>query len=438
MDKVEQELCSLQSYQAIETILNTVTLHGLQCVDILKMIYIKRGLVVYPTGTGKTLLAAGAVKLLLRQDPKRHFIMFVKKDQLIQTPDKLAKFLGFSVPGCSASQKDVQNILLKIDLENTPLILLTHECLLNDKVLDFMFRNRDKITGIIIDEAHKLNNFTKAESGEMLAAVTKNFEFVWALTATPITTEVTQLAKLAYIVDRNRYSNVKLLSQKLYSGSYSIGQDPIFFINRTEQELGRCTQPIGLVKWVHPMQHQKDLSCGGVELMQLCKGTDATNQAKALVETIQQFQGKKGLIYISQVSIRNWVIPFLKEAGIKFVCINGDTSQADRRVIMQGFNEHNAYDVVITSVTTAIDLDSDYVIFYEFTVEVDQMIGRAHRGLTNKQLQVIFIITRGTGEVRYFLENIYGRCMIIQKILEKGNSAVIEAGEEVGALGVKD
>ena len=438
LDRVETELCNLKSYKAIESILQTVTLHGLQCVDILKMLYQKRAVVIYPTGTGKTLLAAGALKLLLRKDPTLHFIMFVKKDQLIQTPEKLTKFLGFSVIGSSADRKSLEKNFFNVDLGQHPLILLTHECLRNQSVLNFLYQKRELFSGIIIDEAHELNNYTKAESGEMLAAVTHNFEYVWALTATPITTEIQQLAKLAFIVDRSRYTNVTLLQRNLRSGRFSVSSDPMFFINRTEKELGRESKPVGLVQWVDPMSHQKNTVCGGVELMQLCKGDGAVNQANSLVKVIKKLGNRKGLIFVNQVSIRNWIKPFLDDAGISYACINGDTTQAARKEIMHNFNDLNLYDVIITSVTTAIDLDSDYVIFYEFTVEVDQMIGRAHRGLGNKQLLVIFMITRGTAEIRYFLENVYGRCMTIQHVLGKGNAAVIAAGEEVGASGVKD
>lgn len=85
------ELCSRNSYKAINDVLNGVTLHDLQCIDVLKMIAAKKSVVIYDTGTGKTLLAAAFMKLLLREDPSKMFLMFVKKDQLVQTPEKLKK-----------------------------------------------------------------------------------------------------------------------------------------------------------------------------------------------------------------------------------------------------------------------------------------------------------------------------------------------------------
>ena len=59
------------------------------------------------------------------------------------------------------------------------------------------------------------------------------------------------------------------------------------------------------------------------------------------------------------------------------------------------------------------------------------MIGRAHRGLNNKDLDVYFIVTEDTGEINYFLNNIVMRSDIIQKILNKRNKAVSDAAERL-------
>ena len=64
MTELERELIGLQSFDAADNILHGIKLHPLQIADVLKMIYSKRAIVRYDTGTGKTLLAAAAMKLL--------------------------------------------------------------------------------------------------------------------------------------------------------------------------------------------------------------------------------------------------------------------------------------------------------------------------------------------------------------------------------------
>ena len=53
---IEKDLCSRQSFDAIKYVLDGVELHPLQCIDVMKMLYNKKSVVVYDTGLGKTCL----------------------------------------------------------------------------------------------------------------------------------------------------------------------------------------------------------------------------------------------------------------------------------------------------------------------------------------------------------------------------------------------
>ena len=165
-------------------------------------------------------------------------------------------------------------------------------------------------------------------------------------------------------------------------------------------------------------------------MFELCKGDGAIPQVRKLVEVIKDREGKRGLVYVNQHSVRQWILPFLDEAGIKYACVNGNTKMKERAEIMRQFNEEKSLDVVVTSVTTALDLDCDFVVFYEFTVEVKQMIGRAHRGLGNKDLDVIFIITTDTCEIDYFYDNIFSISMEVKSLLHQDFSEL----EDVDAI----
>ena len=437
MTSLEKALCQLKSYTAMRDVLHGETLKDLQCVDVLKAIARKKAIWIYDTGTGKTFLAAAAVRLMLNEDSNRRFIMFVRKDQLIQTPAKLERILGIEVLATAADAKSLERNVFNNDLLKYKLILLTHECLSNPGVMNVLYEIRKDITGIFIDEAHKLNNVYEAQSSGILKAMLSKFDYVWALTATPIESDLAQLAKLACLLDNATYNNPKKLLYDLKHHHLEVGDDPCFFINRSAKELGRTSKPIGLMVPVPAMAQQRACTVGGVELMQVCKGDGAVKQAQALVELLQSQNGAQGLVYISQQSIYDWVMPFLAEAGISFAVMQGETPTAKRAEIMDKFNRTKEIQVVLLSITTAIDLDCNFVIFYEFTLEVDQLVGRAHRGFDSKELFVYFMITTGSGEVDYFMKNIYDRCEVVQDILGKENSAVKDVGREVGASGAK-
>ena len=428
-----KQLTQRRSYKAVNTILNGAVLHDLQGIDVLTMIANKKAIVIYDTGTGKTLLAAAVMKLLIRENPGRIFLMFVKHDQLVQTPAKLKSFAGLNTLATSADSKILKNNFFGTNLEEYNVIMLTHECLHNTSVLDTIYEIKDKIAGIIIDEAHEYNNYNNAESASVLKAMVHRFEYVFALTATPIISDLMQLARLANLVDSNKFPNASILYENLLNRSYRIEADPWFFINRKAEELGRTSKPKGYVISVEPQHDQRGCTLGGVELFQVCKGDGAINQVKALEELIKTNIDAKhrGLVYISQQSILRWVVYNLQSSGIRFACINSRTKLNERSLIEEKF-ARGEYDVVLTSITTAIDLDCEYVAFYEFTVMVSQMIGRAHRGLKPKDLDIFFIITKDTNEVDYFINNIYEKCQIVKNILGKDNDAVNDVANSLG------
>lgn len=424
-------LLSMSSFEAIKYVLNDIQLHDLQCIDIMKMLFQKRCIVMYDTGLGKTLLTSAFIKLMCNEDPTRKFIMLVKKDQLIQTPKKIQDACGKTVIATSAEKESLSNVIER-GLSTANVLMLTHTCLQNERVMNELFEHKDKFCGLIIDEAHELNNYNRTSSGGMLEAVCNQFEYCIALTATPFVTDALQLAKLAHMIDSNRYPDYNKLKKRITNGSFDISDDPLFFINRRREDFGGKCNYHGMIKFVRP-SHEQMQPCGGAKLMQVCKGYGAENQVNALVELIQERSGQRGLVYINQHEIREWVLPFFDKAGIKYDCINGNTKQTERAEIMKAFNVEKSLDVVITSVTTAIDLDCDFVIFYEFTPLVKQMIGRAHRGLGDKDLDVIFVVTEDSSEVDYFAENVIKRSLFARDILHKNYSEIEDAQKDLDA-----
>lgn len=429
MDAVERQLVSLKSFDAINDVLNGLVLHPLQAVDVLKMIYSKRAIVRYDTGTGKTFLAAAAMRLLMNEDDSRRFIMFVKKDQGLQTPEKLSKAMQCRVIFSDASAASIGAVLSSGRYLDYHVLMLTHDCLGNTVAMRELFKGKNNFCGVIIDEAHVVNNRGYAMSADMLTGLVSQFEFCWALTATPILTNVLQMAKLASVVDPKRYPNYRKLSNDLSSQRFNIDEDPMFFINRTAEELGRQSEYRGHIVWVDTMPYQRAKPSDG-NVMRFFKGQGAVNQAKALTSLVKSMNGKRGLIYIRQHSVRNWVLPFFDEASIRYGCINGNVV-AERGEILRKFNTEQSLDVLITSVTTALDADCDYVVFYEFTEEIKQMIGRADRGLDSKVLDVFYLITKEGAEIRWFKENVFDRSDLVRQLLHVDNGELASVCDEL-------
>ena len=404
---LEKKLCSMKSCKAVSKVLEQDNLHDLQSIDVLKMLAHKHN-----------------------KEHKSKFIMFVTKNQLLQTPYKIKRLTNFDVICTDGTKDSIQNFIGKaMDYDVT---LATYSCLASQAFMDFFFEHRNDYNCIIVDEAHKLNNFVTADVGAKLYEIIKKFEYAYALTATPITTDIEQLARLASIFDSETYHDYHGLQMAFKYNSYRISDDPCFFVSRNADAFGRVTAPHGIIVWTDPMPFQIDAEYS--ELSDLCKGEGATEQAEALAQLIQFNKSngnERGLVYINRHKVREWVLPFLDEAGITYRCINGKTPNDERQKTLKEFNEEKTVDVVITSVTEALDLDCDYVIFYEFTANIKQMIGRAQRGFTDKDLFVFYIITDKTKEVDYFYNNVYKRCEIASYVLRKDYSEVLDLEDEL-------
>ena len=425
---LEEKLCSLESYDAFSDILEGERLLPLQTVDTLKMLFRKKGVLMYDTGMGKTYVACALIKALLNQNPHRHFLMFVKNKQLSQTPAKMSRLTGFDVLGCTGQSADLKECLLSGRFRMYTVVLLAHSCLHQEEFLKFLAENKEWFDVIFIDEAHALNNFNEGISGAAIAALCKGKEFVWALTATPMTSSLMQCAKLATILDPFNYAKTQKLLTGLRTGKYQIGQDPCFWISRDRKDFGVTAEVRGHALAVEAMPHQIGLQAG--EVLRKCKGAGAENQAKALADFIKRQSGK-GLVFINEHATREWVLPFLEEADIRYACINGRTNAGDTETILYNFNELDQYDVLITSVTEALDLECSWVLFYEFTTNVQQMIGMAYRGFANKVLDVYFMVTIGAGEIEWFCEHILSRARTVSQKLDKYYTAVYQAAVEM-------
>ena len=424
------KLLELKSYNAIEDVVNNITLKDGQCVDVLKMLYRKKSILNYDTGMGKTCLACACIRLLLNEDSTRHFIFLGTNRQLAQTPRELKEYLGMDIAICSGDAKSISINLLSENYKKYSVLFITHEVLLSQVAVRHLAANINFFNCVIIDEAHRLNNNTSSLGANVLAAMCKNMEYAFALTATPITTSAAQLIRLVSMLDPVTYPNPNKLLNNINKGRFSFPlDDPCMLIAKTRNDFGVQQKISGQVLLVPAMEHQKNVrQC---DVVRTCKGPGAINQAEALVAFIKERKGQRGLIYINEHATRNWVLPFLDNAGIAYACINGHVSNAETADIQYDFNHSDKYQVLILSVTESLSLDCDWVLFYEFTVKVQQMLGRAYRGFASKELPVTFMITQDTNEPETFLRNIYSRAVFIQRLLGREYTAVIEAANEL-------
>lgn len=432
LTQFEKELLDAADLEEVmELFINGETLHPLQALDVVKMMVRKTALCMYGTGTGKTYIASALIRWLYLLNPESRVLMFVKNNQLSQTPADVEKLTGLRVESSDATQKSLRTLFDSGDFLRCSVLMLTHQCLNNRDLMGLIFKYKNDFNALIIDEAHNLNNVHKASTAGMLRGVCSHFEYKWALTATPIVSSLDQFVRLACMLDPDKYPNPEKLYKQLTRHEISFDYDPCFFIQRTRKDLGfdSCVRGIPII--VPALDYQKRARRADRSL--ICKGSGAINSVTALVNLIvsQKSQHRRGIVYVRMHEVREFILPFLEQAGIEYACINGYTSLKDRNCIMEKFNKQGKYDVVITSVEEALNLDCEYVLFYELTINVDQVVGRAYRGLYTKTLDVYFMMVAESEEIEYFRDTILPLTQLVKDVVNVEYTAVTDVANEL-------
>ncbi|GAA0101710.1 hypothetical protein UT300012_24250 [Paraclostridium bifermentans] len=433
MDFVRR-ITKMKSCMPFRNILNGYVLEDFQCVDVLTALARKESIIGHDTGMGKTLIASSIIRALHNENHLGKYLVVLKTNQFQQTPAKIRKATGMSVVAISSKGSDLENKMYNGSFLNSDIVIIAAEVLNDVASCAVLLQFRKRFRAIIVDELHEFTNFNDADRAFMLKSMMSHIEYKIGLTATPMTTELDQFTRALAMLDRETYSNYKDTKTKLVHGNLDIEKsDPGVYIRRTRSGLGIANDYLTHVHVTEPHQHQANAS--GINMFEITKGEGAYNQVAKLIEIIDNEPGK-GLVYIRHHSIRKFVEGELEKAGIPFASINGLVTGKQRGDIMNKFNEggEGAPKVVLTSVTTSLDLDCDFVIFYEFTVDAKQMIGRAERGLIPKTIHIHFIFVRYTEEISYFRENIYERSLVVQQVLRRDYGELVEVGKTLDKL----
>ena len=402
------DLDSLESYQAIKDI-TCPPLDDEQSIDLLRALFAKQFSLFYSTGLGKTFVASAYMKAIKNLDPSAKSLMVIKKNQEIQTPQKVTSISGLRCKFLSASLEDLPEVSM---LDSIDVLMISHDFLNSPKHMERLLYMITSFKALVVDEVHLLSNISEASSAFMLYCLSNRIEYTLGLTATPVTVDVNQFTKVLKVVSPTYIDNYRKLGSELKR--FGMGALPpeindLFKIR--ERSLANLESNF---IYVTPMSHQ--IGARGVDLFNITKGPGSVNQINVLAEYIKDHRPLKGLVYAWRSSIYSYVIPCLTSMNIRCAGINGKTPKKERLQILEDF-ENNKYDCLITDIKEALDMDSSYVVFYEFTPHVKQMVGRADRGLNPKPLEVTFMITLKTDEYGYFLRNVYDISQEVEEIL---------------------
>ena len=413
----------MSTYENLGNILPMVEVPEFQRKGMASVFINKKMLLGFDTGTGKTFTYSGIVRGLLNRNPEKKHLLIVINDSIPQVPKDVARLTGVRVQYFDGTIDSAHN--LRRCWSGSSIIVLTLNAFRVPSVVEFLFKKLPEVESLTIDEAHHCSNWDVSDTAFMIRAFAQYIPYVVELTATPMTRESKQYYRLMNLLDRH----MSMHRDETFLGKYV---DRYMPVNRSDYEMRGDYKPT-LIR-VKPTLDQIGRQHGII--FKKLKGWGAEPQAEALVDAVKSrlAEGKRIIVYVHYHNSREWIEHNLREASIEFVSIHGKVrKRSDREILLDSYKSGKV-DVVITSVTESLNIDADVVIFYEFTTLVKQVIGRAHRGLNPKPLEIAFVITENSAEVDFFLEYIYERSLTVQRLLKKDYSELIAIGEQVKTL----
>ncbi len=385
------------------------------------------------TGLGKTLIAAGLINIIKKVKPQWKWIFICQCSNLATTYAKLKEALySCSIVYCDSTENRILNTFFTQKAASADVIVLSYEAITCPSVETFLFTNRHVFKGAFLDESQLISNLA-SHTSKLISAIMDSCVYRFALTATPLRINPDQVVNQVYMVDRHMFEGE---SMDTFMNKFKIWEDarvvgyrhlntlqqllsPRVF-SYTRRELGIKGNYTPIADLVDTYGRYNDVP--KADQLRVIKSDPKGPAMRELVDMVTYYknQGKRGLIYANRNVVKTAVRDVLASRGISTDILDGynTNTQQKKDAVHKAFLA-NKYDVLITNITTGKDLPCDYIIFYEQTFDYKQMVGRGERGLSGRDMDIVFILCSDTYEIQFFYNNVYQRGILLEELCSK-------------------
>lgn len=428
------EIKARKSYMSIAGIINKDTLSDEQCIALLMFLVRKSLLLSLETGLGKTYVKAAASVAITNAYPGSKVLLFCTKNALEQIKKKFLMLTNLKVFYTTAEQSSLNN--LSRNIMSHDVVLASHDCIAHPYFNKVLYMHKDSFKLLCLDESHRFTD-PSTISGKILQGMIKHFEYKMFATATPYITSLKQTINQLLLLDDYLFLGIRDPYSHFISVNPDTGVEEMVNVDkfqnilknvyyaRTRKEIGVLGKHKPILELVEPHEHQKHYI--GDQLFQTMKGPNAINQLTKLASVIidHRRMGLKGLVYVDKSTIFDFIDVNFRSTNLRYAIINGKKNKdtEKRNEIVEAY-QRGEYDVIFTNITESLDFCCDYVVFYELTTLFTQFIGRGERGFVGKDMDIIFILTKHSGEIDYFRKYIYSRSINIREVFGTDNSSI--------------
>ena len=399
------------------------------------------------TGLGKTGIAAGLINCISQKIDYMKWIFVCPAFNMVQTVNELED----SVYTRKVMYSDNKEISIfdftTSSINDWDIAVISYEALANQTLQRYLLENREVINGIIIDESQLVCNLHGSTS-QLLYSMSKNVEYMFMLTATPIRVNVGQFVKQVDILERGIFG-AEIPKVVRYFTKYDEDYKPIGvehldelldlvegrYISVTRDSLNLKGDYKVNMHLCKPLRDYANVDRKDVP--KLVKGDTDGPAMRKLYSEVERLtsEGKKGLVYVNLNDNKDKVRSYLRDRGIAVEILDGNhTNSHKKKEEIKELFVNDKINCVLTNLTVGLNLQCDFIIFYELTFDFKQMLGRGERGLKANNLELSFIIVDGTEDVNIFYENVYNRAKLLGSVCKKDIAEIEFAYREVNRL----
>lgn len=432
-----KEYITRGSFLPMAKVVRGKTLRPEQVAGVMFALLSKKCVISADTGYGKTIMACALINVLLTNG-RALFILkrFTLDAILAKLEDGLREDLNISF--ITDQEEVIRPMIRNRKADNYRVLVISSDAVVNPEVNRYLYDIKESIQLTVVDESHLFANFESMES-RLMAKLLECSEYSYMLSATPFERDIQQLINCCYHLNNEICGG---LSPKTFGNKFKTFSNGKFVCYHHVLELKKILAPMMFI-----LTRQDCIRCTlhrveskpqwrfieDYEARRVIKLDTTGEPYYKLMELVHEYvsQSKKGIIYANFNDVKRMLYEKLTGSGYRVGVIDGTVSKElglDRNETSLLFDEGH-YQVLISNRSVSLDQECDFVIFYEATQQYLQVIGRAKRDFSNREIDVDIIVARRTYDEKYFMENAYPKISMISTILEKDITSLKTAVE---------
>lgn len=364
-----------------------INLDRLYNEDIYKCLKCRRKFLIYNNSLDIDNITVGILEKIFNNQKGAIFTVIVSVDKIKDTIDLLKNNLS-----------DINVVTLdEFKLKFNPLSIIVSDmesffCYDN---IYYMFKFKRMLAGIIL-YCYNYKFDLSIKNVERFSFYTSSMPFAFFLSNEEFIASHKDLTlSLLHILFNGKYHYKKYYRGKIESNKLEECTDEI--IKRGRQYYPIVSNYELYVDVINPTEEQVGIK--GENVFDFTRGIKTKRQLAYLIKVLNKYKESSGVVFIKDENHAREIFRYLKAR--RYNCNIALKSDKDYEVIHEKKELRKTRgSFLITNLSNLADVYFDYIIFYEYTKDIEFILSKEERKYFPNKINIRFLITRNTSEPR--------------------------------------